>query len=235
MRPMTIARATTLACLLCLTSSSAFGFSDGMVFYGASDLPDAGKFFLLNLDQDPALEFVSLSGGFLAIQDGTGAYDHVTQWNWGTGLPLVSYARDIDGDGLIEVIVHRGQRSDSANPPHASGQYFVIRTDAPVSALPADQGAVPGLQFEGTGPEPFNDGVEIELAVASRQPVSVYIVDVTGRLVQSVAEDVILEAGRQRVTWDGRDRNGHDAPSGVYFVQVATSEGKDSRRITLVR
>ncbi|MCA9759326.1 MAG: T9SS type A sorting domain-containing protein, partial [Candidatus Eisenbacteria bacterium] len=71
--------------------------------------------------------------------------------------------------------------------------------------------------------------------VATPQPVSVRILDVSGRLVRQVRDNEVLKVGRHSLDWDGTDRNGNEAPSGVYLVQVAAGGSVDSRRVTLVR
>jgi len=61
-------------------------------------------------------------------------------------------------------------------------------------------------------------GLEFELQGAARQA-SVSLYDASGRFVR----DLVLEglsAGRQTVTWDGRDRNGSPVPAGLYRFEV---------------
>lgn len=83
------------------------------------------------------------------------------------------------------------------------------------------------------GPNPTTGAVEISLRLTTEQAASVVVLDATGRQVVTLVSGI--EADEHRITWDGKDRDGHDAPSGVYFVQVATKESTESRRIALVR
>jgi hypothetical protein len=138
---------------------------------------------------------------------------------------------DLDGDGLNEILISCfvcGQQTRT--------RWYVFDTNGVAASADDDFGAIPpAMRLQLTAPEPTSSDVRIDFALVESEPVSIRIIDVTGRLVQAVAEDLPFQAGQHRMTWDGTDRDGHDAPSGVYFVQVATKERTDSRRITLVR
>jgi flagellar basal-body rod modification protein FlgD len=68
---------------------------------------------------------------------------------------------------------------------------------------------------------------EFELAKPA-QKVVVSIYDATGAFVKDVVATG-LAAGRQTVSWDGRDRNGNTAPDGTYTFEVqAEGSGKEA-------
>jgi flagellar basal-body rod modification protein FlgD len=68
---------------------------------------------------------------------------------------------------------------------------------------------------------------EFELA-APAQKVVVSVYDATGAFVKDVVVTG-LAAGRQTVSWDGRDRNGGTAPDGTYTFEVqAEGSGKEA-------
>ena len=74
--------------------------------------------------------------------------------------------------------------------------------------------------------------IEYSLSVSGRVKVSVY--DVTGRLVKNVV-DAIQPAGVHKASWDGRDKAGLRASSGIYFVRLNTPERTKTARIVVVR
>ena len=45
----------------------------------------------------------------------------------------------------------------------------------------------------------------------------------------------VLPAGITDIPWDGRDAAGHTVASGVYFLEAIHAEGRDVRKVTLVR
>ena len=60
------------------------------------------------------------------------------------------------------------------------------------------------------------------------------IFDVAGRLVRSVWHGRASDATAS-ITWDGFDEKGREAPDGIYFARLATSEWEITERIVLVR
>jgi flagellar hook assembly protein FlgD len=44
-----------------------------------------------------------------------------------------------------------------------------------------------------------------------------------------------FEAGIHSVVWDGRDDNGNQMSSGIYFYRMATRDFTETRRMVLVK
>jgi flagellar hook assembly protein FlgD len=62
-----------------------------------------------------------------------------------------------------------------------------------------------------------------------RQSFAVY--DIHGRLVRRAQ----VPAGAARVTWDGRDRDGRPAASGVYLIRVEDGSPRTAAKVAIVR
>lgn len=92
--------------------------------------------------------------------------------------------------------------------------------------------ARPALELRAPWPNPFTDATTFRYALPSRARVSLSVLDVSGRLVRQLDEGE-REPGEHQVSWDGRDRAGHPAPSGAYFARLVV-EGRETVR-TLVR
>ena len=74
-------------------------------------------------------------------------------------------------------------------------------------------------------PNPLTSVTTIEYAVAKPCQVSVGVYDVTGRLIETLA-DGRHQPGLCSTTWNGRDSSGNKVPSGVYFYRLsATRQG----------
>ncbi len=41
--------------------------------------------------------------------------------------------------------------------------------------------------------------------------------------------------GESSVTWDGRDRNGHEVSSGVYFYRLIAGSDVETRKLVLLK
>ncbi len=84
-------------------------------------------------------------------------------------------------------------------------------------------------------PNPFNPQTTIVFDLAAPARCRLAVHDLQGRLVRSlVAAD--LPAGRHEARWDGRDRDGRPAASGVYVARLAADPGEgDLLKLTLTR
>lgn len=84
------------------------------------------------------------------------------------------------------------------------------------------------------GPNPTSKGSNLTFALSSAAEVSLEIYDVNGRLVQSLVQGPVA-AGEHVAVWDGRDAQGREVGSGVYFARLATPEMVDEAKITVRR
>jgi hypothetical protein len=82
-------------------------------------------------------------------------------------------------------------------------------------------------------PNPFNAGTVIgfDLKEASEWTVAIY--NVLGQTVRTFGGTA--DASNVRLTWDGRDREGSEVASGVYFYRVITPKWNATRKMTLIR
>ncbi|HET7496821.1 MAG TPA: FlgD immunoglobulin-like domain containing protein [Candidatus Eisenbacteria bacterium] len=66
-------------------------------------------------------------------------------------------------------------------------------------------------------------------------PLTLRVFDVSGRVVRESRAPAQPVSGFGIMTWDGRDRNGGAAPSGVYYLRLTGAGLDDSRAIILLR
>lgn len=88
-------------------------------------------------------------------------------------------------------------------------------------------------------PNPFNGIAYIPYLVPKENPVSIWIYDSAGQLVRK------LDLGEQRpgsylspstaATWDGRNDQGEQLVSGVYFYNLQVGESKETHKIIIQR
>jgi len=83
-------------------------------------------------------------------------------------------------------------------------------------------------------PNPFNPLTTVSFSVRQRQPVTVAVYDVSGRLVKRLAHEE-FEPGEYTVAWDGNDRNGHAVSTGTYLLRMASRDLVESCKISLIR
>jgi hypothetical protein len=97
-------------------------------------------------------------------------------------------------------------------------------TDAPAAPLASEPGSggVPGavgLQVLSLAPNPFNPSTEITFEIRRPDVLSLEIHDAGGKLVRTERLGA-LGTGRHAFRWDGRDDDGLNVGSGVYFVRL---------------
>jgi hypothetical protein len=83
-------------------------------------------------------------------------------------------------------------------------------------------------------PNPFNPLTTIRFEVPAHGRVSLRVYDVRGKLVRTLV-DAAVDAGAQRVVWDGRDAAGVPAGSGVYFYRLDGAGQSRTRKMVLLK
>lgn len=91
-----------------------------------------------------------------------------------------------------------------------------------------------GVLLEGTYPNPFNPETKISFRVGQNQRLQVSIYDVSGNLVNVLADEVYT-IGQHEVNWNGLNRHGAPVPSGTYFARVAGESGVQTGKLLLVK
>lgn len=135
-------------------------------------------------------------------------------------------------------------------------------TDLVISKLEGDYAAVAGIELhelepEGAGsgsgsqfsgrttlrhppailgvlPNPFTRATTIRYQVLDAGPVSLKILDVTGRCVREVKTDS-RRSGIYAAPWDGLDDHNRALPNGVYFCQLESNGSRSTAKVCLTR
>jgi hypothetical protein len=97
-----------------------------------------------------------------------------------------------------------------------------------------DDGEVPVRLAMSIFPNPVMSAGEIRLAIPASDRVLVKIYDVNGKLVETLM-DQLVQAGEQRINWDGSNHDGRRVTAGVYFVRVETTRGSLTKKMVLSR
>jgi len=84
-------------------------------------------------------------------------------------------------------------------------------------------------------PNPFNPQTSIHYALPVASQVELVIYNIMGHQVRKLVSGRV-SAGYHRVLWDGRDDQGRDVPSGVYFYRLqAVDVGDPSNRFQSIK
>jgi hypothetical protein len=102
------------------------------------------------------------------------------------------------------------------------------------SATTSDVDALPGQAPVGVLPNPSLGSCHISFEVPSDGPVSVDVVDASGRMIRHLVRGR-HPAGSYRIVWDTRDTRGHPVPSGVYLTRIETADGVRVGRVVVAK
>jgi len=105
-------------------------------------------------------------------------------------------------------------------------------------ARTADTSSVPEAQFGlndfdlAAWPNPFNPRIRISFHVERSQNILLNVYDARGHKVASLLDQVV-GSGKTQVNWEGKDDAGFSLPSGVYFAQLVSEDGKSVLKMVL--
>ena len=83
-------------------------------------------------------------------------------------------------------------------------------------------------------PNPFNPHVNIEFEIPRAARLTLTVHDVSGRPVRTLA-DRTYQSGTHAEVWNGRDDNGHQLASGVYFYRLEADGFRKTEKVVLVK
>jgi hypothetical protein len=83
-------------------------------------------------------------------------------------------------------------------------------------------------------PNPTPRGAAVRFRLPRPEYARLAVVDVNGRVIRSLHEGM-MPAGEHLVPWDGMTETGQQASPGVYLLSLRTSEGNQTRRVTVSR
>ncbi|MBN1886044.1 MAG: T9SS type A sorting domain-containing protein [Candidatus Krumholzibacteriota bacterium] len=83
-------------------------------------------------------------------------------------------------------------------------------------------------------PNPFNPSTTIRFGLDAPAVVTLRVYDVAGRLVRTIVDER-RPAAAYAETWDGLDRHGRPAASGVYFYRLRAGDFVETKKMVLSR
>ncbi len=83
-------------------------------------------------------------------------------------------------------------------------------------------------------PNPFNPETTIRYNLKSPQHVNISIYNIRGQLVKTIT-DKYQPTGDHEIVWKGKDNNGRNCSSGVYFYRMTTDNYHKTRKMLLMK
>ncbi len=116
------------------------------------------------------------------------------------------------------------------------------RTDDGDVAIPINAGGTQEqeqaqpIRFElkGNYPNPFNPETVIKFNLPQDCWVSLRVYNILGQVVKTLVDEP-LPAGSHAIMWDGKNQQGSDVASGVYFYRIKAGDFESTQKMTLLR
>jgi hypothetical protein len=110
-----------------------------------------------------------------------------------------------------------------------------VKKTTPVEWEDVDQAELPReFDLRQNYPNPFNPNTMIEYALPKSAHVTIEIYNLLGQKVD-VLIDEDQKVGRYRVDWDGRDRNGKELASGIYFYRIQAGDFVKCKKMIMLK
>jgi hypothetical protein len=175
-------------------------------------------------------------GGYRQFSGTSAAGPHVA-----AAVAIVQQAYPNAQVGQVESLINSGAATDAFtgavyNDTWGHGKLRILGTINVATAVTdmVDGKREPELYIDENYPNPFNPSTWIPFYVPQDGHANITIYNVKGEVI-TVLRNRWYETGAHSVRWDGTDRRGNQAASGVYFCVLEQLGRKHTRKITLIR
>ena len=140
------------------------------------------------------------------------------------------FSGDIDNDGNGDVIF------SSASFATDKPQLFMVEHEEEVIVVNIDHNdsdIIPNkVSLEQNFPNPFNPATAFQYNLAESGIIELTITDIIGRKVTTLISGY-QRSGNHNVLWTGKDSNGNQVPSGIYFYNLKSGSNVITKKMTL--
>ena len=200
-----------------------------------------------DLDDDGDLEVIAaMKSGTVYVLHHDGSYFNGFPANVSGTIESTPAIGDLDSDGNYELIfgtteglqvfdiktdkgemvswkMHRGN-------PFRNGTYGLS-----LLSVNPDEVTLPDKFFVSPNyPNPFNPSTKVDIQIVTESNLNVSIFDSRGRLINTLINKN-KTPGFYSLKWDGKNINGINVPTGVYFIQVKSGKNIDTQKIALIK
>jgi len=91
------------------------------------------------------------------------------------------------------------------------------------------------FKLEQNYPNPFNPSTKIQFSLNQMEKVRLDIYDIAGRLVKTLVDYESFNAGSYEVQWTGKNLEGKNVASGIYFARLVAGESMQTIKMNLLK
>jgi len=114
-----------------------------------------------------------------------------------------------------------------------SQSYSVIRFGS-FEVPQNDMETIESIKLIDNYPNPFNPTTNISFSLPVEQEIELVVYNMKGQIVRTLVHGQFA-SGENSVTWDGKDYNGKNVGSGLYFYKLLTSNQVISKKMLLLK
>lgn len=116
-----------------------------------------------------------------------------------------------------------------------SDVYWFINLPSWLAVEEKESAKIPKTYFlDQNYPNPFNASTLIKYGLPEPADVKIEVTNVLGQTVRVLVNEH-QNAGTRQVVWDGKDSNGKEVASGVYFYSIKTDKFEQKKRMILLK
>ncbi len=227
---------TALAPVVGLPAAPSFHFVLNDTIYSDNRIPPRGyNFAAFEAIQSPPVGYIYPDGQYWDETEYVlpldAVFAEVTLYYQTTSKGYIEFLRDENTTNTL------GQQLYDAWVAQGRAAPVVMVTDTTsLHVDPTGIGDIPTIKTAllQNWPNPFRGTTTIRYALGKREPMTIRIYDVAGRLVKTLVNEARPE-GFQTVIWDGTNQVGQRVASGVYYYRMKTATRHFSRKIVLLR
>lgn len=137
------------------------------------------------------------------------------------------------------LIIHFGLANNSASEAEIKINYVIVNTTRfageQTSITTISQNDLPeSFLLQQNYPNPFNPVTTIQYALPDAENVVIKIYNLMGEEIRTLVDD-FKPAGIYRITWNGKDSNGQEVASGIYFYKAICGDKTQLRRMVKMK
>ncbi len=145
-----------------------------------------------------------------------------------------SFNIPVESDGVYEYLVTEKDGSEARGTITVENLEAEVTVEITSIADPSDNLVIKTDQLFDAYPNPFNPSTTIKVQMAQNGPAKLVVYNVLGQKVKTLF-DGSLQAGSQKFVWNGKDDNGRQVASGLYFYQLKTQNTVQTKAVMFLK
>jgi hypothetical protein len=171
---------------------------------------------------------------FLFFSSALGSGEKIPWWSTNAGGNIYSSSTNYKLCGSVAQSM-AGRDSSTTQKSYAGFWNPWVRQLTPVEWEDVDQAKLPEeFDLRQNYPNPFNPNTMIEYALPKPAHVTIEIYNLLGQKV-NVLVDEDQKIGRYQVAWDGKDKDGRELASGIYFYRIQAGDFVKCKKMIMLK